>query len=609
MITLLSVHIISVTTIFAQNKCSCAKFDSEISNKLLGVDSTTLFNTITELKISGNAVCMFNSLSLEYSYYKDLREYNKALKVLNKQEIVLEKFKCKSEFYYEFIRRKTLYYHITGDYENLSAFAFKCLEEAERLNETQKKIESLMELAFLFNRLNEDEKNWEYIKRAEKLILNSKHDNFSIPNFRWLAYQFETRYTFTGKISLIDSVIIFAKKSLNKAIELEVIDEIAKNYRALEAASYHQGNLPQALVYIDSAIFYAKKVTEIYNLSPLFLSKAWDHLDLGQFDKAIFWADSALYYDEINSAGTAGYMMANLDLASLYEEAGKIDKAYACYKTYSKLKDSIFSIQRTTIVNELEQKYFKADNEKKIFELEKTKQFYTFLIVSGLLTILIIILFFRQLSLKNKQKNIEIEQRLNRARMEPHFFFNALSSIQTLALKEQSPKTVLLLSKFSKIMRQSLESSYQEMVTIEEDCDFLREYIELQQARYPGIFNYNITIADEIDVSDTIIPGMILQPFIENSIEHGFKNITYVGMIEIVFNIKNDGLKIMVKDNGCIGKEKENSTHHVSRAIQIITDRLYLLKKQTKKEAYFEVVSMTDEKGYHINLTLPLIYK
>ena len=86
------------------------------------------------------------------------------------------------------------------------------------------------------------------------------------------------------------------------------------------------------------------------------------------------------------------------------------------------MKDSVWNIEKVKKVNELEQKHNKVKNEKMIFELEKTKQLYTFLIIGGLLALLALIFFFRQRSLQNKQKIMQTEQRLNRARINPHFF-------------------------------------------------------------------------------------------------------------------------------------------------------------------------------------------
>lgn len=135
--------------------------------------------------------------------------------------------------------------------------------------------------------------------------------------------------------------------------------------------------------------------------------------------------------------------------------------------------------------------------------------------------------------------------------MNPHFFFNALSSLQSFALENKDGKAVATnLSKFSHIMRQTLESTYKEYVTIEEESIFLNEYLELQKIRFPQKFTYEIIIAADVEADETLLPAMILQPFAENSIEHGFTGIAYEGKLIISFNKQNNNLVVQITDNG-----------------------------------------------------------
>jgi sensor histidine kinase YesM len=219
--------------------------------------------------------------------------------------------------------------------------------------------------------------------------------------------------------------------------------------------------------------------------------------------------------------------------------------------------------------------------------------------------------FIRQQSLKNKQRILETEQRLNRARMNPHFFFNALSSLQSYALDGNDGKSIASnLSKFSHIMRETLESTYKEYVTIEQESDFLREYLELQKIRFPQKFSYTINIAPAIEPDDTLLPAMILQPFAENSIEHGFTGINYPGELTITFDKKEKDLHISIVDNGkgLVNTAKETS-EHISRASQIIKDRIYLLNVKLKTKAAFTIDNNKNEKGVTVLIRLPLLYK
>jgi len=211
--------------------------------------------------------------------------------------------------------------------------------------------------------------------------------------------------------------------------------------------------------------------------------------------------------------------------------------------------------------------------------------------------------------LKNKQVIIEAEQRLNRARINPHFFFNALTTLQGLALKENDGKKVAMnLFSFSKLMRQTLESTFDELIVIEKEIEFLKEYLKLQQLRSPNKFEYDFIIDEELDASKINLPAMILQPFIENAIEHGFKSIEYMGKLKVSFIEAGDLLKITIEDNGVGLKQEKIDKNHISRATQITKDRLFLLNKLHKGKAGFEIRENAPT-GIVIEIVLPLIYK
>lgn len=301
----------------------------------------------------------------------------------------------------------------------------------------------------------------------------------------------------------------------------------------------------------------------------------------------------------------------------LNKKAGNLNEAIYGIEHYNAIKDSLYNVEKSKEINELAQKYNKIENEKKIMELSKEKEiasinakFYVMGIVASVFAIVVIIFFYRQTLIKSKLKSIETEQRLNRARMDPHFFFNILTSLRAFTLKENdSVKTADYLTKYSKIMRQTLESSYNEQITIEIELEFLTNYFAIQKLRYPGRFNYEIKIGNDLEVAELLLPSMIIQPFVENSIEHGFSDTPGNGMIYLSFEIKSDELKITISDNGVglnINSDLEKA--YPSRATQIVKDRLYLLNEQYKSNARFEV-QKNMEAGIRVNVYLPLIYK
>jgi ligand-binding sensor domain-containing protein/two-component sensor histidine kinase len=198
-----------------------------------------------------------------------------------------------------------------------------------------------------------------------------------------------------------------------------------------------------------------------------------------------------------------------------------------------------------------------------------------------------LVFYFRIKSIKRKaqiekeklemEKHLlELEHQALRLQMNPHFIFNCLNSIQASILKNQTNEAKHFLSKFAKLMRKTLEFSRKEMISIEDEMAFLEDYVLLENLSTGKNINLKIESSPEIEKEFTLIPSLILQPFVENSLYHGFKNTT-IGEISILFDINNNELHIDISDNG-IGisnTKKENNTHQ-SLALQIITERLKL---------------------------------
>lgn len=590
-------------SLMGQEHCNCGEFsEKQLAQLIEEDDSNAVVQKVTTLQGKKNEACRFYGglLQLDYAlatidtlnaarYLKELRKQIKGTPCHKRWSLTL-KF---SELHLLKLRQ---------DYERMAKEAYTALNQSRSLKDEKGEVRAMKELVYVFNRVNEDDKVWKYVQLAKNKLLKS--NDTDAEDYIWLAFSYETHYTLTEQKKYVDSAEFFALKARSLLKPEKDLIQFIQVYRALEACAYHNGDLDQALVYIDSAIWYGQRVPGRINLGTLYISKAWDHLDLGQNELAVQWMDTCIRYNKKYGIGMAGMDMIYLQAAQIFEAAGEVDRALEAYKQYSHLKDSLFTSERTATINELEQKYEKAQDERKIAELNERQRTYVFIIVAGVLLIVILIFVFRQRILRNRQKMLETEQRLNRARIEPHFFFNALTSIQNKAIEERSPLTVSLLSRFSRIMRQSLDSSYTEFVSLQEDVDFLRQYLELQQMRNPDKFDFEISLDPTIDAELLLFPGMLLQPIVENSVEHGFRALDFPGELLISFSKKGGALQVDVEDNGMESEQSTPKTH-ISRATQIIEDRLFLLRKTTRKPAAYQRIPK--EEGYHIRLIIPII--
>ncbi len=420
----------------------------------------------------------------------------------------------------------------------------------------------------------------------------------------------------------IDSAILCAKTALDLTNKYGYFTKGNQLCLSISNAFTNKGEDIKALEYCKRSLEYRKYLFP-KEILVTYLTLSNCYYKLKQNTQAITYIDSVKYI--LKDYPDPFYEMRSAESAHEYYKAvGNVNKSLECMERFHTLKDSLFNEEKTKVINELEQKYNKAQNEKTIKELGQEKEILNqkeqinnlrinaliFGVLFLALLIFVIVFFYRQSLLKNKFKTLEIEQRLNRARINPHFFFNALASLQSLSLEEKKSKEISeYIHRFSKIMRESLESTFNELNTIENEIEFLTHYLELQKLRSDNKFTYSFNISKDIETDAILIPGMVLQPFIENSIEHGFSTIESGGLIEIHFYLKTEKLYISITDNGSGFKENEKHKNYPSRATQIIRDRLYLLNKKYKTNATFELTNNLNNAGTKVEIMLPVITK
>lgn len=201
-----------------------------------------------------------------------------------------------------------------------------------------------------------------------------------------------------------------------------------------------------------------------------------------------------------------------------------------------------------------------------------------------LLSFGIVFLYLRQKKLKSLVEKQFMEQRLLRAQMNPHFTFNTLAVIQNL-ISSHPEKAKTYLVRFSRLLVYIFESSTQSYISIQEELDSLKQYLELQKLRNPNQFSYEIRTQGL--KSETLqIPGMLLQPFVENSVLHGFAEIAYEGTIEITLKRVDKFIFCRIEDNGS-GIPATKSQERKTSSIDLIAN---FLEKITKKK-----FSLTDK--------------
>jgi ligand-binding sensor domain-containing protein/putative methionine-R-sulfoxide reductase with GAF domain len=203
-----------------------------------------------------------------------------------------------------------------------------------------------------------------------------------------------------------------------------------------------------------------------------------------------------------------------------------------------------------------------------------------------------------------------------RLQMNPHFLFNILTSIQYLIISNQVNKATSYLDVFAGFLRSLLSYAEATVVTLEEELRILEMYVKLESLCLDATFVWNVTVSEEIDKEEVLVPFMLLQPFVENSINHGL--VHKIGEKRFYINISEhdaDSLVCVIEDNGigrsasgAINRKNLSSVLHQSKGIGIVEQRLELLQQKTLKKACFEIEDLYkngEPTGTRVRIIIP----
>jgi LytS/YehU family sensor histidine kinase len=202
-------------------------------------------------------------------------------------------------------------------------------------------------------------------------------------------------------------------------------------------------------------------------------------------------------------------------------------------------------------------------------------------------------------------------QALN-AQMNPHFLFNVLNSIQSFIVSNNGDQAERFLAKFAKLTRLMLDGSREEKITIEDEVTSLQLYLELEKLRFENKFNFSIEVDETIDTEFCLIPPLLIQPYVENSILHGMKGIEHEGNILVKMESKKDQIICTIKDNG-IGRAKakaiKNKTNmeHKSVGLLIAKERLQQLNKSIALVELIKIEDLKDESNNPIGTKVEIV--
>jgi len=234
------------------------------------------------------------------------------------------------------------------------------------------------------------------------------------------------------------------------------------------------------------------------------------------------------------------------------------------------------------------------------------KQLIPYLIGAALLVALLFWLYRRQANIKlarstQARQNVNLKMRSIRAQLNPHFMFNALTSIQNLVNKKDMEGANHYLSRFASLTRKVLNTGEKELISLEDELKILDDYLQMEQLRFG--FQYRIEADAQINQANTDVPAMLLQPFVENAVKHGVSDLRDRGEVVVAVCKENKNLKLIITDNGIGFKPKAGAQNGNSFGLKLSEERIGLLN-QLYTGNPFSLSIESNAEGTRVAITL-----
>ncbi|ETN94789.1 tetratricopeptide TPR_2 [Zhouia amylolytica AD3] len=570
-------------------------------------------------KVLDNKKGLVTSLINTANIYSETGRYKKAI-ASYKEALILSEV-IDDEDGISFVHRNLgVLYSRQGNYPLAIEYYNKSLAYDKKTGDTLGMAKRLDNLGESYTSIGRPDKALEYHEKALTFLSKTGHKTLIAANNSNVGNIYLKKREYTKALE-------YFEMSLKASEEITNLKQIAICYAQIGNIYLLQNELLIARDNYIKAKDISEKINDNRILSASLLGIAETYLFVKQYQKALSYAikgnkiagELKLLENQKKASGI---------LSQIYKNIGDYKKALVNFQQYKILNDSIFNKENIEKIAQLEYeyKYKQALDSASIRELKLTKtvmntsqnlkrsQRNLLLGIIGFLVttlILVAIIFFLKLrNAKSKTQNVVIEQKLLRSQMTPHFIFNSLSVLQGMILNREQKKSVSYLSKFSKLLRIILENSRDRTVLLSQELIAIENYLALQNLENET-YVYTISVEETIDTSLFKIPPMLIQPFVENTIEHAFVNKKEGRIIKIKLILSNQELICIITDNGIgIDSLKVNKNQNKkSLSTTITSERLKILSKDFKKKGSFTVEDRKkyNEQGSIVTLVIPYI--
>lgn len=434
-----------------------------------------------------------------------------------------------------------------------------------------------------------------------------EYNGQSIPE-RYLGIVFGELDQLDSSIYYFEVAIKRALETNNTAIEANCLSNLSLIFSRVDRMEDAISSVERALHLVDSNQIDIIRPTAYLNASEVYLKT-------GQFDLAEFYALEALSIPALK-ANLFVQKSIYATLYDVYKATERFESALRAHERFKDLNDSLTSIdQRVAITKkdlefESERRQIKAEAEIRRQLLINRIYLVVGLAILALGAFISFLIWQKRKSFhkaKEAEFNREIaESRLIalRTQLDPHFIFNSIGAIDQYMITNGVEKASVYLTKFSSLMRRILENSNHDWVSLADEIELMRWYVDINKLRLSNGLTLNVQIDPEINAEHTLVPSLFIQPFIENSIKHGLAKKDGPGTISVIASITiDDKFLFVIEDDGIgLSMEAENKKR-ASLGSKIAQSRINYLNYLSHNDATFETQEL--EQGFRVTFTIP----
>ncbi|MEW2921894.1 tetratricopeptide repeat protein [Muricauda sp. ANG21] len=524
-------------------------------------------------------------------------------------------------------------YKNIGDYPTSQSYYLKRIKLIDSLQLDQDTSTPYFNLGVLYNLMGEKDKAVESYDTALNVYKGSKDGRESLENdilsnlarINFDDGNYESALKKWLKVSAYHG-------QQNSNIELSVdYSNIGNCYKELEEWKL-------AEEYLQKSLNLAKQLSIGQQISMVYYELADLMFRQRRFLEAVDYSNKSLENLE-NTGGHEQKKDAHEIAYKIYEAQGQLAKAIHHLNQSMEYKDSLLNETKIKEIQNLQIQHDVYLKDKEINENElqlellntsvslNNKRMVYLSIILVLLLFSAGLLYFRYLNKKKSNRilheknnlisqqkeviekmNSQLEKRMLRAQMNPHFIFNSLSSIRYLVSSGDKEAALTYLNKFSKLLRQVLETSVNVSLVLHEEIELLKIYVELEALRFDNSFSHSFKIDENLDLYQLEVPMLLVQPYIENAILHGLLPKEGAKKLSVSFNDKKNHIESIIEDNG-VGfnsSKKQQNKREKSRGMSITAKRIEALKKFSNEELVkIENLNNGKETGTRVTILIP----